>query len=99
MHARPRRSTPRSSPRGARACAAQTPQNALPFERTTRFLRGRIIDRLRDVPAREAIALETLHDDLARIVPADRLHEIPGVVEALVRDGIVTRVATSVRLS
>jgi len=54
---------------------------------------------LRDVPAREAIALETLCDDLVPVVPADRLHEIPDVVEALVRDGIVTRVAASIRLS
>jgi A/G-specific adenine glycosylase len=77
----------------------KAPQNGLPFERTTRFLRGRIIDRLRDVPAREVIALETLRDDLIPIVPADRLHEIPDVVEALVHDGIVTRVAASIRLS
>ena len=75
------------------------PQNAIPFERTTRFLRGRIIDRLRDVPARESLAVEALQRELSDIVPADRLHEIPGVVDALVRDGIVTRVATCVRLS
>jgi A/G-specific adenine glycosylase len=75
------------------------PQSAIPFERTTRFLRGRIIDRLREVPARDSLALALLNDDLASTVPADRLHEIPGVVDALVRDGIVTRVASSVRLS
>ena len=74
-------------------------QNDRPFERTTRFLRGRIVDRLRDVPARQAIALQTLRDDLAGVVPADRLHEIPDVIDALVRDGIVTRVAASIRLS
>lgn len=84
----------------ARAYAPRrAPQNDRPFERTTRFLRGRIIDRLRDVPAREAIALETLRGDLVDVVPTDRLHEIPDVVEALVRDGIVTRVAAEVRLS
>jgi A/G-specific adenine glycosylase len=77
----------------------KAPQNDLPFERTNRFLRGRIIDRLRDVPARETIGLEALRADLTPVVPADRLHEIPGVVEALVRDGIVTRVATAIRLS
>ena len=84
----------------ARAHAPRKPpQSAMPFERTTRFLRGRIIDRLRDVPAREPLAVEALQRDLAEIVPADRLHEIPSVVDALVRDGIVTRVAASVRLS
>jgi A/G-specific adenine glycosylase len=75
------------------------PQNAVPFERTTRFLRGRIIDRLRDVPARESLAVDALQRDLSGSVPADRLHEIPSVVDALERDGIVTRSAHSVRLS
>ncbi|MBV8370775.1 MAG: A/G-specific adenine glycosylase, partial [Candidatus Eremiobacteraeota bacterium] len=85
----------------ARAHAPRKPpQNSIPFERTTRYLRGRIIDRLRDVPARDALSLDVLHGDLARFVPADRLHEIPAVIDALVRDGIVTRVArTSIRLS
>ena len=77
----------------------KAPQSAIPFERTTRFLRGRIIDRLRDVPARESLAVEALQRDLVTSVPADRLHEIPDVVDALVRDGIVTRVAASIRLS
>jgi hypothetical protein len=75
------------------------PQSALPFERTTRFLRGRVIDRLRDVPPRETLALDALERDLAALVPDDRLHELPGIVDALVRDGIVTRVADAVRLS
>ncbi|MDP9106679.1 MAG: hypothetical protein M3N49_12195, partial [Candidatus Eremiobacteraeota bacterium] len=84
----------------ARAHAPRKPpQSAIPFERTTRFLRGRIIDRLRDVPARESLAVEALQRDLAASVPADRLHEIPSVVDALVRNGIVTRVAASIRLS
>ncbi len=83
----------------ARAHAKRKPpQSALPFERTTRFLRGRIIDRLRDVPPRQTLAIEALERDLAAIVPADRLHELPGIVDALVRDGIVTRVAHAVRL-
>jgi A/G-specific adenine glycosylase len=85
----------------ARAHAPRKPpQSGIPFERTTRFLRGRIIDRLRDVPARDVLPLAMLHDDLSAIVPADRLHEIPAVIDALVRDGIVTRVApASIRLS
>ena len=85
----------------ARAHAPRKPpQSSIPFERTTRFLRGRIIDRLRDVPARDALSLDALRGDLAAIVPADRLHEIPAVIDALVRDGIVTRVAPSfIRLS
>ena len=77
----------------------KAPQSAVPFERSTRFLRGRIIDRLRDVPARESLAVDALQHDLSSVVPSDRLHEIPSVVDALERDGIVTRSAHSVRLS
>jgi A/G-specific adenine glycosylase len=82
----------------ARANAPSAPQGKPPFERTTRFLRGRIVDRLRDLVAGETIAIDALQQDLARVVPADRLHEIPGIVDALERDAIVTRIAESVRL-
>ena len=75
------------------------PQTALPFERTTRFLRGRVIDRLRDVPPGESIALDALRSDLAPVVPADRLDEIPRVVDSLVREAIVARDADSVRIA
>ena len=77
----------------------KTPQSALPFERTTRFLRGRIIDRLRELPPREAIACDALERELAAVLPGDRLHEIPAAIDALVRDGLVRRVATAVCLS
>jgi A/G-specific adenine glycosylase len=83
----------------ARAHAApKTAQSTLPFERTVRFLRGRIIERLRDVARGEALAVEALQHDLAEIVPADRLHEIPQVVDALVREGVVIRIAGAVHL-
>ena len=83
----------------ARAHApAKPPQSAVPFERSTRFLRGRIIDRLRDLAPGDVLALDALQHDLAASVPADRLHEIPHVVEMLVRDGLVARVAASIRL-
>jgi hypothetical protein len=36
---------------------------------------------------------------LAEIVPYDRLGEIPSVVDALVREGIVVRIGQTVRLS
>ncbi len=79
--------------------ARRPPQSALPFERTTRFLRGRIIDRLRDVPPGEWIALGALRAALAPVVPADRLDEIPCVVESLVRESIVARAAGAVRIA
>ena len=74
------------------------PQGKLPFERTARFLRGRVVDRLRDLVPGEAIAIDALQQDLARVVPADRLHEIPRILDALERDAIVLRIAECVRL-
>jgi A/G-specific adenine glycosylase len=75
------------------------PQSALPFEQTTRFLRGRIIDRLRDVPARDTIAFSALVHDLGPIVPSDRHAEIAPTVDALIREGLVNRVGDALRLT
>jgi hypothetical protein len=83
----------------AKAAARRSPQEALPFVRTTRFLRGRIIDRLRDLPARAGLDPSQLQSDLAHAIPRDRLDEIPSVIEALIAEGIVARDARGVRLS
>ncbi|GAC1583098.1 MAG: A/G-specific adenine glycosylase [Candidatus Velthaea sp.] len=77
----------------------RTPQEALPFERTTRFLRGRIIDRLRDLPPAHAVSLLELESDLSGIVPPDRIAEIAFVVDALVRDGLVAASERGITLS
>jgi len=82
----------------AKTSARRSPQEALPFVRTTRFLRGRIIDRLRDVPPRDVLAVDDLQRDLAGIVPNDRLAEIPALVDALVAEGIVALDECGVRL-
>lgn len=82
----------------ARVALRRSPQESIPFERTTRFLRGRIIDRLRDVPPRTGLAMFELNRDLARVVPNDRLAEIPAVVEALIGEGIVAFDERGVRL-
>jgi A/G-specific adenine glycosylase len=73
----------------ARANSKRSPQESIPFERTTRYLRGRIIDVLRDVPRGAELHVDDLVASLATVVPADRLSEIPGVADALARDGIV----------
>jgi A/G-specific adenine glycosylase len=67
----------------------KSPQEALPFEQTQRFLRGRIIDRLRDLPRDAAISLAELEADLHAIVTPERVPEIAGTVQALIRDGFV----------
>jgi A/G-specific adenine glycosylase len=75
-----------------------SPQEALPFERTTRYLRGRIVDALRDVPRGATLSMGELTATLAAIVPADRVVEIPAVADALERDGVIERSAGSLRL-
>ena len=74
----------------AKKYAKKSAQSALPFERTNRFVRGRIIDRLRDLPKSQMISLAQLQHDLADIVARDRLSEIPAIVNALVSDGLVS---------
>lgn len=82
----------------ARLARRRSPQESIPFERTTRFLRGRIVDRLRDVPRGATLSVRDLTAALAAVVPADRLIEIPVVVDALERDGIIERSGRSLRL-
>jgi A/G-specific adenine glycosylase len=82
----------------ARGASRRSPQESIPFERTTRFLRGRIIDRLRDVPRGDALDLDELIASLAAIVPADRIAEIPRIAATLERDGMIERIEQSLRL-
>jgi A/G-specific adenine glycosylase len=79
--------------------AKRSPQEAIPFERTTRYLRGRIVDRLRDLPAGETLHLEDLIASLATVVPEDRLAEIATIADALERDGLVVRSSSTIRLA
>jgi A/G-specific adenine glycosylase len=83
----------------ARTHTRRSPQEAIPFERTTRFLRGRIIDVLRDVPNGTSVALSGLAVALAGVVPNDRMGEVSAVVDALVREGMVVRSGDGLRLA
>jgi A/G-specific adenine glycosylase len=64
-------------------------QAALRFERTTRYARGRVVDRLRELPPGQAISLLDLHRDLAPVLPDRSPEEVGVVLAALVRDGLV----------
>jgi len=64
-------------------------QATLPFEQTTRYLRGRIVDHLRDLLPTEHITMNQLCQNLAAVIPLDRLDEIPLVVEALLAENII----------
>jgi len=83
----------------ARRSSRRSPQEAIPFERTTRYLRGRIVDQLRDVPRGGTLPLEELIASLAGVIPADRVGEIAAVAAALERDGVVARAGGALRLA
>ncbi|HEV3092046.1 MAG TPA: hypothetical protein VGX91_11470 [Candidatus Cybelea sp.] len=74
-----------------------SPQNAIPFERSRRFARGRIVDRLRELPAGQRVSLLDLRRALegaSRWTVAD----VGELVGALERDGLVTRDGNGVAL-
>ena len=66
----------------------RSPQEKMRFEDTTRYARGRIIDRLRDLPPGQRISLLDLHGEVG-----PRLNrtpdEIAAILRDLVRDGLV----------
>ncbi len=61
-------------------------------------MRGRIVDRLRDLPAGEALRVDQLVASLADAVPRERLGEIPTIAGALERDGLVVITNGELRL-
>jgi A/G-specific adenine glycosylase len=66
----------------------RSPQERIPFEKTTRFLRGRIVDRLRELAPGQAVSFLDLHDEVRRLAQCDE-PAFDGIVKGLVRDGIV----------
>ena len=66
--------------RVARARSGQGP--ALPFEQTSRWLRGRIVDRLRDAPAGTAVALDSG-------LGGHSVEAVAAALAGLARDGLV----------
>lgn len=76
----------------ARALHAKKPsQKTVPFERTTRFARGRIIDALRALPPGNRISLLDLHGQLQARLPDRSYEDLEGIVAMLERDGLLTR--------
>ena len=67
----------------------RSPQEALPFTRTTRYARGRIIDRLRDLPAGRRISLMDLHGEIGASLNRSR-EDLDALVGTLARDGLVS---------
>lgn len=73
-----------------RSTRKRGPQEALPFERTTRFARGRIVDRLRALPPGRRVSLLDLHRELHEVMPDRSLEDLERIAAALVRDGVLS---------
>ncbi len=78
----------------------RTPQERLPFEATTRYVRGRVLDRLRALAPGEAISLLHLATELGpRLAPNHREpRAFASIVAGLERDGFVERQDDRIRL-
>lgn len=66
----------------------RSPQQAIPFEHTTRYARGRIIDRLRELPPGQRISFMDLHREVTGRI-GRTAEELTSLVDALARDGLV----------
>ena len=75
-----------------------SPQNAIAWEQTTRYARGRIVDRLRELPAGQRISLLDLHGELRGVLPDRSLEDVTKLVAILERDGLVARDGEAIAL-
>jgi A/G-specific adenine glycosylase len=73
-----------------RARTHRPPANRIPFERTRRYARGRIVDRLRDLAPGQRISMIDLHHSIAPVLEGRTLEEVREFVAALERDGLVS---------
>ncbi|MGH7708067.1 MAG: hypothetical protein ACREM6_09120, partial [Vulcanimicrobiaceae bacterium] len=74
------------------------PQERLPFEQTTRYLRGRVVEVLRDLGPEHAISLLDLKLRLPLAAQARGAAELATIVARLGRDGVVEITPTGARL-
>jgi A/G-specific adenine glycosylase len=81
-----------------KAAKKASAQNAIPFQQTTRYARGRIIDRLRALPAGERISLLDLHADLQPSLLGRTIGDVDALLNALERDGLIARSGESIAL-
>lgn len=78
---------------------ARSPQERLRFEETTRYVRGRIVDRLRALPDGATISLLDLRADLASLGTSRDGDEFETIVAGLTLDGFVERVGNEIGLA
>ncbi len=82
----------------AAAGSRRPPGQRVPFAQSTRYARGRIVDRLRELPPGERISLLDLYDSLAGAIASRSFDEVRAFVGSLERDGLVTHDGTHVAL-
>ncbi|HEY1976578.1 MAG TPA: A/G-specific adenine glycosylase [Candidatus Baltobacteraceae bacterium] len=90
-----------SAPLSPSACvpAPRKRGDTVPFEKTARYARGRVIDRLRELPPGKRISFLDLHRDLEPLLPGRTVEEVRAFVRALERDGLIARDGESVALA
>jgi A/G-specific adenine glycosylase len=76
----------------------RSPQADVPFRQTTRYARGRIVDRLRELPPGAQISLLDLYDSLEPALTGRTFDDVQKFVGDLERDGLVTSDGTQVAL-
>lgn len=75
------------------------PQERLRFEATTRYVRGRVIERLRALPENGRISFMELYDDLAPALAHHDAEAVAVIVKRLEADGVLEANDAGVRLA
>ncbi len=75
------------------------PQERLPFEATSRYVRGRVVERLRSLPENRRISFLVLYDELAPALPHHDADALAAIVKRLEADGVLETCDAGVRLS
>jgi A/G-specific adenine glycosylase len=88
---------PVDAARLARRAAAKPARQRQPFESTSRYARGRVVDRLRALPGDGALSLLDLRAELAAAI-GQSANAVGDAVEGLERDGVLERLGDAVRL-
>ena len=76
--------------RRRRAALPATRKPPVAFEKTARYARGRIVDRLRELPPGERISLLDLHRALSAMLPDRSAGDVRALVTSLERDGLIS---------
>ncbi len=75
------------------------PQERLPFKATTRYVRGRVIERLRTLPENRRISFLELYRDLVPAFPHHDADAVAHIVKRLEADGVLEASDAGIRLS